>query len=108
MTWKVILINHVLTLNTEVVLFDRFSRLNPLQCTALSILRLLSVIRSSLLNLQKAIKGLVVMSASLEQVANSLLVGKVGSCYHTLLLVSSLHFISVFFQYISPYCYPKC
>ena len=39
--------------------------------------RLLDVIRSSLVNLQKAIKGLVVMSASLEQVSASLIVGKV-------------------------------
>jgi len=39
--------------------------------------RLLDVIRSSLINLQKAIKGLVVMSASLEQVSASLIVGKV-------------------------------
>ena len=42
--------------------------------------RLLHVIRSSMLSLQKAIKGLVTMSASLEQVANSLLVGKVSVC----------------------------
>ena len=40
--------------------------------------RLLTVIRSSLVSLRKAIKGLVVMSVSLEQVAGSVLVGKVS------------------------------
>nr|KAG5708500.1 hypothetical protein BaRGS_026227 [Batillaria attramentaria] len=38
--------------------------------------RLLSIIRSSLQNLQKAIKGLVVMSADLEALAHNLLIGK--------------------------------
>lgn len=40
-------------------------------------LRLMSIIRASLQNLQKAIKGLVVMSSDLEALAGSLLVGKV-------------------------------
>ena len=40
--------------------------------------RLSDAIRSSLVNLQKAIKGLVVMNAELEALANSLLIGKVG------------------------------
>ncbi len=39
--------------------------------------RLSSAIRTSLVNLQKAIKGLVVMNAELESLAQSLLIGKV-------------------------------
>ena len=40
--------------------------------------RLVDVIRTSLLNLRKATKGLVVMSAELENVFGSILVGKVS------------------------------
>ena len=40
--------------------------------------RLTSAVRTSLINLRKAIKGLVVMNAELESLAHSLLIGKVG------------------------------
>lgn len=43
--------------------------------------RLISVIRSTLVNLQKAIKGLVVMNAELENLAESLLIGKVPALW---------------------------
>jgi len=43
--------------------------------------RLLSVIRSSLLAIQKAVKGLVLMSTDLETMATSLMVGKVPAMW---------------------------
>ena len=40
--------------------------------------RLIKVVRASLFNLRKAIKGLVVMSSELEEVFDSMLIGRVG------------------------------
>ena len=43
--------------------------------------RLTTVVRATLVNLQKAIKGLVVMSAELEEVFDGMLVGKVPAVW---------------------------
>lgn len=40
-------------------------------------IRLTEVVRLSMINVQKALKGQIVMSSELEQVFNSMLVGKV-------------------------------
>ena len=42
---------------------------------------LLSIIRSSLVNIQKAIKGLVVMSTDLEKLAGSLMIGQLPAMW---------------------------
>jgi dynein heavy chain len=43
--------------------------------------RLIEVVRETLVNVQKAVKGLVVMSHELEEVHNSMLVGKVPTAW---------------------------
>lgn len=46
-----------------------------------SFVRLTHVVRVSLINIRKALKGLIVMSAELENVFNSMLVGKVPAMW---------------------------
>lgn len=59
-----------------------------------STFRLMSIIRTSLQNLQKAIKGLVVMSSDLEALAGNLLVGKVsGQFVNVIIIMHSLIFV---------------
>ena len=43
--------------------------------------RLVQIVRTSLVNLQKAIKGLVVMNVELEALADSLLIGKIPAMW---------------------------
>ena len=43
--------------------------------------RLIAAIRSSLINLGKAVKGLVVMNADLEEVFDSMLIGRIPSMW---------------------------
>lgn len=59
-----------------------------------STFRLMSIIRTSLQNLQKAIKGLVVMSSDLEALAGNLLVGKVSRQFvNVIIIMHSLIFV---------------
>lgn len=55
-----------------------------------STFRLMSIIRTSLQNLQKAIKGLVVMSSDLEALAGNLLVGKVSGQFVNVIITCIL------------------
>lgn len=51
--------------------------------------RLTAVVRRSLLDIRKAIKGLVVMSAELEDVFDSMMVGKVRLCISMIVVIYS-------------------
>lgn len=77
-------------LRQELIRFNRYlwkQTDDPLRWLFLSIdvfmwiFRLSKVVRGSLLNTQKALRGQVVMSAELENVFNSLLVGKVPAAW---------------------------
>ena len=61
----------------EMERFNRYSKIVLFVEVIFCVDSLTTVIRSSIENLQKAIKGLVVMNAELEALSHSLLIGKV-------------------------------